>query len=188
MLISDDQMRRAVSQGEQRSQLGLLRISVLLLLFCMASVASSQTLEILLINGKNGRPMVGESSHVNVWVGTERTNAILVPTDKKGIARIQLTLDPTAENIPKPGKYASIFVEHPILKYDGRLSINVPYAVCASGGSNYSWLGIMNFSTSEILEHGKSSPNTCGKATVQPKPGQLILFVRHLSWWEEFKS
>ena len=125
---------------------------------------------------------------MNVWVGKERKGAIGVSTDKKGTATVQLTHDPHAENLPKPNKYGSFVAEQPIIKYDELLKINVPYAVCALGGSNYSWLGVMPFSTSEILEHGKSSPNTCGKATVLPKPGQLILFVRHLSWWESFKS
>jgi hypothetical protein len=45
-----------------------------------------------------------------------------------------------------------------------------------------------NFSTEEILQHGVATANTCGKATASPKPGEVILFVRPLTWWEKLKQ
>jgi hypothetical protein len=132
--------------------------------------------------------MVGTSSYVNVWVGTERKEAIAVPTDGKGVARIQLTLNVGEVNIPNSKNSGSIVVDHPIVKYDESLRINTPYVLCGSGGSNYSWLRSGNFSTKEILHHGYASPNTCGKVTVSPQPGRVILFVRPLSWWEKLKQ
>lgn len=147
---------------------------------------SAQTLEIALVEGRNGRPMAGGSSYVNVWVGTERKEAIAIPTDGNGVARLQLTLNTSETNIPNSSNNrGSIVVDHPVVKYSESFRINAPYVLCGSGGSNYSWLESKNFSTKEVLQHGYVSPNTCGKATVSPQPGQVILFVRPLTWWEK---
>jgi|SRR5579862_2733598 len=132
--------------------------------------------------------MTGTSSYVNVWVGAERKEAIVIPTDGKGVARLQLTLDTGKVNIPNSKNSGSIVVDHPIVKYDESFRINAPYASCESGGSNYSWLGSANLSTKEILRRGYASPNTCGKVTVSPQPGQVILFGRPLTLWERLKQ
>jgi hypothetical protein len=120
-------------------------------------------------------------------MGTERKEAIAIPTDGKGVARLQLTLNVSEVSIPNSQNSGSIVVDHPIVKYDESFRINIPYVLC-SGRSNYSWLGSENFSTKEILHHGYASPNTCGKVTVSPQPGQVVLFVRPLTWWEKLKQ
>jgi|HubBroStandDraft_5_1064220.scaffolds.fasta_scaffold809871_1 hypothetical protein len=108
--------------------------------------------------------------------------------DGKGVARLQLTLDPGEVNVPNSKNSGSIVVEHPIVKYDESLRINAPYVLCGSDGSNYSWLRSEEFSAKEILEHGYASPNTCGKVTASPQPGQITLFVRPLTRWEKLKQ
>jgi hypothetical protein len=132
--------------------------------------------------------MAGASSYVNVWVGTERKEAIAIPTDGKGVARLQLTLNTGEVNIPSSKNSGTIVVDHPIVKYDESFQINAPYVLCGSEGSGHSWLRSENFSTKEILHHGYVSPNTCGKVTVSPQPGQVILFVRPLTWWERLRQ
>ncbi len=161
---------------------------VLLFLILPGLSLCAQTLEIILLDGRSGSPMVGASSHVNAWVGTERKAAIVINTDKEGAARIQLTLDPAEVNIPNSQNNGSIVLEHPIVMYGDFFRINTPYALCVSEGSKYSWLSLERFSTKEILRHGYASPNTCGKRTVSPHPGQVVLFVRPLTWWEAFKQ
>lgn len=148
----------------------------------------AQTIEIKLVDGRNGRPMVGASSYVNVWVGGEHKEAIAIPTDKKGVARLQLTLNPSELNIPNSKNNGSIVVRHPIVKYDDALRINAPYVLCGPEGASYSWLRSEDFSTREILTHGYVSPNTCGKDMLSPQPGQVVLFVRPLTWWEKLKE
>jgi hypothetical protein len=39
-----------------------------------------------------------------------------------------------------------------------------------------------------VLQQGIATPNTCGKATASPEPGDLIIFVRPLTWWEKLKQ
>ena len=172
----------------------LLRFTIVkslvpLFLILYGASLSAQTLEIKLVDGRNGRPMVGKSSYVNVWVGTERKEAIAIPTDGHGVARLQFSLDPGKANIPNPSNDSgSIVVAKPVVEYNESLRINVPYALCGPGGSNYSWLMIQCLSTKQVLEHGYVSPNTCGKTTASPNPGQLIFFVRPLTWLEKLKQ
>ena len=160
-----------------------------LLLILYVAPLAAQTLEISLVDGRNGRPLVGKSSYVNVWVGTERKGAIVIPTDRDGVARLQLTDDANKINIPTNSEdVESIAIANPIVLYDESLRINVPYASCVPAGSNYSWLMLEHFSTKEILQHGYVSPNTCGEASAPLKPGKVILFVRPLTWREKLKQ
>jgi|SRR6185312_2526600 len=136
--------------------LGLREWFVLLLLTLPGASLLAQTLEIKLVDGRNARPIVGASSYVNVWVGTERKEAIAIPADETGVARIQLTHNPGEVNIPNSKNRGSIVVEHPVVMYADSLRINAPYALCASGGSNDSWLTSETFSTKEVLNHGSA--------------------------------
>jgi hypothetical protein len=188
MLIGYGETRMAAFRKKPLHCLGLLKSFVLLFLTLPGASLFAQTLEIKLVDGRNGRPMVSASSYVNVWVGTQRKEAIVIPTDGKGVARIQLTLNPGEVNIPNSKNSGSIVLEHPIVMYDDSFRINAPYALCTSGGPNYSWLGPEKFSTKEVLSRGYVSPNTCGKSTDSPRPGQVILFVRPLTRWDKLKQ
>ncbi len=188
MLIGYGETRMAAFRKKPLHCLGLLKLFVLLFLTLPGVSLFAQTLEIKLVDGRNGRPMVSASSYVNAWVGTQRKEAIAVPTDGKGVARIQLTLNPGEVNIPNSKNSGSIVVERPIVMYDESFRINAPYALCASEGSNYSWLRSEEFSTKEVLRRGYVSPNICGQSTDSPRPGQVILFVRPLTWWEKLKQ
>lgn len=186
MLIGYGETQMAVCRNQPFLCFGIFKFLMSLFLILYGASLSAQTLEITLVDGRNGRPMVGASSYVNVWVGTERKEAIAIPIDGNGVARLQLTLNTGEINIPNSSEdRGSIVVDHPVVNYNESLRINAPYLLCGSGGSNYSWLRSENFSTKEILQHGYVSPNTCGKATVSPQPGQVILFVRPLTWREK---
>ncbi|AEU36198.1 hypothetical protein [Granulicella mallensis] len=167
---------------------GWLNLLVTVLMAMPAMSLAAQMLEIKLVDGRNGRPMVGTSAYVNVWVGGERKEAIAIPTDDNGIARLQLTLNPNEVNIPISTGHSTIVEKYPVVKYDESFLINVPYVLCGSGEGNRSPLELNNFSTKEVLEHGYASRNTCGKVTVQPQPGQVVLFVRPLTFMEKMKQ
>jgi hypothetical protein len=132
--------------------------------------------------------MVGTSAYVNIWVGGERKEAIAIPTDSNGVARLQLTLNPNDVNVPNSTGHGTIVANHPVVQYDESFRINAPYVLCEPGGGSYSWLELKNFSTKEVLDHGYASANACGKVTVSPQPGQVVLFVRPLTFWEKLKQ
>lgn len=189
MLVEYGETKKTTYPNQTFLWFGIDKSLMLIFMIFYVVPLSSQELEIRLVDGRNGHPMVGTTSYVNAWVGTERKEAIVIPTDRDGNAKLLLTLDPGKVNIPDTSNNSgSIIVANPVVKYNESFRINVPYALCGSGGSNYSWLMLRNFSTKQVLEHGYVSPNTCGKTMASPKPGQVILFVRPLSWWEKFKQ
>jgi hypothetical protein len=167
---------------------GWLNLLVTVLMVMPAMSLTAQTLEIRLVDGRNGHPMVGTSAYVNVWVGGERKEAIAIPTDDHGVARLQFTLNPNEENIPISTGHGTIVEKHPVVKYDESFRINVPYVLCGAGEESHSPIDLRNFSTKEVLEHGYASGNTCGKITATPQPGQVILFVRPLTFLEKMKQ
>ena len=79
-------------------------------------------------------------------------------------------------------------VTNPVVKYDDDLRINVPFVLCQTGGSNYSWLGIRRVSTKEVIQRGIVMPNDCSSITASLEPGQLVVFVRPLNWRETLKQ
>jgi hypothetical protein len=44
------------------------------------------------------------------------------------------------------------------------------------------------YSIKKILESGVSTANRCGKFEAEAKPGELIFFVRPLTWWERLSQ
>ena len=167
---------------------GWLNLLVTVLLVMPAMSLAAQTLEIKLVDGRNGRPMVGTSAYVNIWVGGERKEAIAIPMDDHGVARLQLTLNPNEVNVPNSTGHGTIVANHPVVQYDESFRINVPYVLCGAREGNRSPLELKNFSTKEVLDHGYASGNTCGKVTASPQPGQVVLFVRPLTFMEKMKQ
>jgi hypothetical protein len=177
-----------IGHHEVSFRCGWLNLFISFLLVTPAMSVAAQTLEIKLVDGRNGRPMVGTSAYVNIWVGGERKEAIAIPTDSNGVARLQLTLNPNDVNVPNSTGHGTIVANHPVVQYDESFRINVPYVVCGSGEGDRSPLGLKNFSTKEVLDHGYASANTCGKVTATPQPGQVVLFVRPLRFMEKMKQ
>ena len=70
----------------------LPRVPHVFLLLALSSVGMpicGQTLEIGLIDGRNGRPI--PNSCVNVWIGGAQKDALAIPSDKDGAAHLRLT-------------------------------------------------------------------------------------------------
>jgi hypothetical protein len=146
-----------------------------------------QTIEIKLVNGRNGHPM--SDTCVNVWVGSERKVAIAIATDENGIAWLRLTDKDSEIDIHNRWKECGDFgVANPVVKYSDSLRINAGYVLCQSRTTDNSWLAITDLPTKEVLRHGVATANTCGKATASPTPGEVIMFVRPLTWWERLKQ
>jgi len=112
-----------------------------------------------------------------------------IPTDKDGVAWVYLTHGDSDVNDQKQWKSCGGFgVINPVVKYADTIRINAGYALCQPHGSDYSWLAVTNFPTEQVIQQGVVTPNTCGKTTASPQPGEVILFVRHLTLWEMLKE
>lgn len=107
-----------------------------------------------------------------------------IPTDKDGVATLRLTNEDSEVNIHTHNGS----VTNPVVKYSDSFQVNVGFVSCQPHTPDYSWLSIQTFSTPEVLRSGIVTANVCGKAKASPEPGELILFVRPLTWWEAMKT
>jgi hypothetical protein len=159
-------------------------------LFCVYSgvtLLRAQTVEIRLINGRNGHPIT--NTCMNIWVGDERKEPLAIPTDKNGTARLRLTRDAAKVKIGDVWKACGDFgVVNPVVERKDFIKVNVGHVVCEPHGTDFSWLAVMPFSTEQLLQQGAVHTNSCGKVTASPRPGELVLFVRPLNWWEALKE
>lgn len=147
----------------------------------------AQSVEIKIVDGRNGKPMAG--AHVNIWVGTQCKAAMAIATDKMGIAHLRLAhKDDGVDAGNQPDGCGSSGVANPVVKYSELIRVNVGDVLCVPHGSDYSWLTIQKFSSIQIIQHGIVTPNTCGRATSSAKPGEVVIFVRPLTWWEKWKQ
>jgi hypothetical protein len=165
----------------------MAQLLVLLVFGSSGTVLCAQTIEIKLVDGRNGRPIAGTC--VNVWVGNERKEAMAIPVDNNGVALLRLTGKGDEINMSNRWKGCGEFgVANPVVKYDDSFRINAGYVLCQPRTPDYSWLAITDFSTKYVLQQGVVTTNTCGKVTASPKPGEVTIFVRPLTWWEKLKQ
>lgn len=165
----------------------LVRLFLLLTFSSVGTLLCGQTIDVKLIDGRNGHPIANTCA--NVWVGDERKYPLAIPTDKNGAARFQLTEDDAEVNTKDSWKDCGEFgVINPVVKYKDIIKINVGYVVCERHGTDYSWLEVKNIPTKELVQKGIVTANTCGKPTASPTPGELIIFVRPLNFWEKLKQ
>jgi hypothetical protein len=170
------------------------RLTDLLLAMCLVLVVSSrgltlnaQTVRIRLLDGKNGHPFAGKC--VNVWVGSGRKEAMALPTNQDAIASLNLTQNSAQVDTYLVWKACGLLgVINPIVKYSDQIEINTSYVSCEPHTPDFSWLAMKAFPTKEIVQSGIVTANTCGKAKASPEPGEIILFVRPLSFWEKMKE
>ena len=145
--------------------------------------AHAQTLLIKLVNGRSGRPI--SHGFVNVWVGNAQKAAMPITTDQEGIARLRLTENDSEIDVQNR---RGVGVVNPVVKYSDSLRVNAGYVSCQPNKPDYSWLWIQSFSTPDVLRSGIVTANACGKAKASPQPGELIMFVRPLTFWEKLKQ
>ena len=165
----------------------LLSSFMVLIANSLGTTLRAQDIRIKIVNGRNGRSIA--DTCLNIWVGTERVDALSIPTDKDGVAVLHLS-DSDAK-INTGNRWARCGAEgviNPVLKYADSIKVNAGYASCQPRTADYSWLAVRVFSTKDVLQSGVVTPNVCGKVTASPKPVEVILFVRPLSWWEKLKS
>lgn len=163
-----------------------MRFLLLLVLTTSATTVHAQMVTIKLVNGRNGYPI--SNSHVNVWVGTKSKEAIVIPTDKDGFARLRLTDNDAEVDLHMREHTGDNVALNPIVKFDETLRVNIPFVICYPHVRDYSWLSTTSIPTRQLLQQGIVWPNTCGKATASPEPGELIIFVRPLNWREKLKQ
>jgi hypothetical protein len=113
---------------------------------------------------------------------------LVLLSDKNGIASLRLAdynVDHGEEcGIHQIGNY----VRNTIVDGDYlRIGID-QYLMCQPHMPNTNRHLIENIPTNQVVDQGFVTPNTCGKFTASPKPGELIIFIRPFSFWEHSRA
>lgn len=153
---------------------------------CWGTAVQAQTVRIQLVNGRNGRPVA--DSCVDVWVGNTQKEAMAIPTDRHGVATLRLTENDTEISVHRWKGCGGFDVINPVVKYSESFRVHAGYVLCQFPKPDYSWLSIQTFSTRDVLRSGVVTANVCGHAKASPEPGELVVFVRPLTFWEKFKQ
>jgi hypothetical protein len=130
---------------------------------------AGQKIMVKLVDGRNGRTLRDQS--VAIWLAEK---AIGMPnqsvrTNTEGIAFVLVPVQQTS------------FVIAGESLVDCRM--HVRYGKAAMDEAKTYTEEVYVFA--DVLAHGAVGANKCGKATAQPTPGQLVLFVRPPHWWEK---
>ena len=149
----------------KRARCRLEFIGVAILLLTTHSLCA-QTITIKVLDGRNGRPMGGEI--IDVWLGDHANGRpVQVRTGHDGMALLPVSRD-----------QQTFVVAGEFLGRCRPLPNNSSKTVVDSN--------VYRFADVETI--GVVSQNTCGKASSQPVPGQLIYFARPLHWWEKMQT
>ena len=139
------------------------RFPVIMVLSMVAAVAAhAQTLHLRILDGRNGRPIINEQPQVT-WIGHQNGAPIQLQTDQDGIAKLVLP----SGNVEYVRIEASNY-------YDCRK--------VAKDDTTQAYF------VKEALASGIVAINTCGKLEIEPRPGEIILFVRPLHRRERGKG
>ena len=136
-----------------------LLLFLFILIVPSSAYAQSASIRLRLIDGRNGKQFSAE--YEQAWYAGGYTIIAIRSHDASGVDTITLE------------KSASIWVAANGY-HDCRPKKNIRAKA--------------SYSVTEIATNGIVTKNDCGKATVIAKPGELILFVRPLTWWESRKD
>jgi hypothetical protein len=168
---------------------------VLVFVLGRASLARSQDIHIQVVNARNGKPITDECLNISFgkWHGAE----LLAPTNRGGIVELHIKNRQVTADATSPHACNGQAILGPKFFTNDVESISVMgdiYVACQEYGNRVSGQPpplptdvIPTYRISKIVEMGVAAANTCGKFKAEAKPGELILFVRRISFWEKLK-
>ena len=153
--------------------------------------ASGQEIRIKVIDGRSGHPATKECLNVSlgVWHGAD----IVPETDKDGMAVLHLINNEFVAERACPGwpsRATRGTNAETIVVVSGSSVTCQEYGKAVPGepvDPNLPKRIMPSYSIKEILESGLVTANTCGKIRAEATPGELIMFVRPLTWLEKLK-
>lgn len=180
-----------MTHGKARLIAGLLLAAVVLWL--APRVSAQDAIHILVLNGKTGKPITSECLDIFL---PHRVWALVVPTDRRGVATIPLLGSSSGDSLAaRPVRACNgAATPEPAIPPGGAFRVSGDFYVACQ---EYSFprppkqLGprqaFPNYSVQQILRTGVVASNTCGKIRVQPVPGELIFFERPMTLWEKLR-
>lgn len=142
--------------------------------------------KIKVLNGRNGHPVAKSCVIVQVWrTKANEFSAGEVATDDKGEVWIRLSNGTSVSPGRKTSACFGGATVDTVLEYGNSVDIipNRDKAVdCRPPTNKWSTRDYL-YPVKLIGRRGFVGANTCGKAAATPTPGEVILFVRPVHWW-----
>ena len=149
----------------------------------------AEDIRIRVLNGRNGKPVTNEC--LNVWMPSSMGAHIVAGTNKEGVVVLHLAANEFATDIAcadwpirssRPSGADAI-----TLLSDSHVACQ-EYGKIAPGEPQIDPLTrVPSYPIRKILESGISAANTCGKFRAEAKPGELVFYVRPLSFLERWR-
>lgn len=176
----------------------LLLLEFALVFFNMsASLVWAQVIRITVLNAHNGKAVPNEC--LNVSFGSWHGADLVTPTDDKGDVVLHLGAGKVeADGMPHACNGTAILGPKTLPKGVDALTISGDhYVVCQEYGkivpgqpiTSDSLKELMpSYSIDRIVKTGLTASNTCGRFRIKAIPGELVLFVRPVTWLEKMKQ
>lgn len=150
----------------------------------------AQEIRIKVLNGRNGKPITKEC--LNIWVGTIDGPHLVAATDRDGVVVLQISDDKLVAGTGCEGWPVQTAwptgSEAILVRGDYYIACQEDAKVVPNPAKPKFVSEILPlYPIRKILESGASSSNTCGKFRAKPKPGELIFFMRPMSFWEKMR-
>lgn len=157
---------------------GLAAVGAVVLVLLGASTgAHGQVIRVKFLDGRTGRPVTYEGAEL--WVGTPTRSLVAPAHNAQGTAKF-IVIGHTIKAVwPRNSKVHQELAVQPGL---ARIAAGPEVDAGTCGRMGFPPYGPW-YLISEILRRGAVSENHCGTATAKPKPGELILFIKPLSFW-----
>jgi hypothetical protein len=166
----------------------LLLVAVLVGLFVPTLYA--QQIRIKVLNGRNGKSITKEC--LNIWVGTIDGPHLVAATNRDGVVVLEISDDELMEGTGCEGwpvRTTWPTGSEGILARGDYYIACQEYAKVVPNPAEPKFVSeiLPLYPIKNILESGASSTNTCGKFRAKPKPGELIFFMRPMTFWEKMR-
>ena len=140
---------------------------------------------IKVLNGRNGHPVAKSCVYVQVWRNLREFSAEEVATDDKGVVHVRLSNDASVSPGRKTSACFGGATVDTALRYGNSVDIipNRDKAADCRPPTNKWGVRGYSYPVELIVRRGIVLANTCGKAAATPTPGEVILFVKPVHWW-----
>jgi hypothetical protein len=163
-----------------------------------APLLDAQEIDIRVLSGRNGKPITNEC--LNVSLGSWHGGDLVAPTNRDGVVVLRFENNQATAAAASPHDCNGTAVLGPKAVPFGTDAITVSgdyYIACQEHGKIISGEPVTpnllkevmpSYPIKKILESGLSAANTCGKFRAEPKPGELIFYVRPRSFSEKTRQ
>lgn len=132
--------------------------ALLLAIGVPSTFAQTSVIRVRVVDGRTGKPV--RTGNLNVWTSPNQIASSDIPLNREGIAMIQISHEDTIRIFPG---------------FDFFCGVRTPGSVG------------QEFPVDEVLRTGAATANGCGKANTAVKPGEIVVYVRPLTFWEAMR-